>query len=610
MIAASDGAGRGTSRTDTRGGADKSADNSPFSILLAATSQPASPQPASPQSAPSQAMPAVALPAANDDVILAANDAVTPTDIALATAQPATNALGDNAVPPESSRHDKKADGGKDPDGGDLATTQQAQPPAQAAQVPFDPTVVQPVPQVAVQTPVIADGDDGIDAANPVSSGIAMPPQNNGGPATQAPSTNKNPVGSQSVGDGSADPRTSSQLTPVGDSTDPVPQNPAPIQVSPTAGDDGTDVANGSSSNGTVTGKDNGPAVRNKIGDGKPAANNSIGNKTAGKQPIDPNAASQIMPAMDDDAEPAAQNGIGAPPPVNSTDQTALATGGDARALARMANGAQVPVQGPADKDTVQVDKPAQAASNAATGPQPIATPVPQDPATTRDGKSQLPGDNPIQAAASVNTDGKPVHVSDATPQPDAPLPVVHAATPANGPPQGLMTINPSGTNIPDGAANTMVTASVHIAAAGANAAPDTNALAVTIAARSLSGAKQFEIRLDPPELGRVEVRLSIDASGKTQAHMTADQPQTLDLLRKDAPALTQALRDAGLDVSQSGLNFSLRGQDRQAGDRNNGASQGRRTNLAATRAINAAQGTAAISFNGAAADARVDIHV
>ncbi len=95
------------------------------------------------------------------------------------------------------------------------------------------------------------------------------------------------------------------------------------------------------------------------------------------------------------------------------------------------------------------------------------------------------------------------------------------------------MTINPAGTNIPDGAANAMVTASVHIAAAGANAAPDTDALAVTIAARSLSGAKQFEIRLDPPELGRVDVRLSIDASGKTQAHMTADQPQTLDLLRK-----------------------------------------------------------------------------
>jgi flagellar hook-length control protein FliK len=127
---------------------------------------------------------------------------------------------------------------------------------------------------------------------------------------------------------------------------------------------------------------------------------------------------------------------------------------------------------------------------------------------------------------------------------------------------------------------------------------------------RAMSGAKQFEIRLDPPELGRVDVRLSIDASGKTQAHMTADQPQTLDLLQKDATNLTQALRDAGLDVSQGGLNFSLRGQDRQADSGNNGGPQGRRTNLIATRALQAVQSPGAISFNGAAKNARVDIHV
>jgi flagellar hook-length control protein FliK len=154
------------------------------------------------------------------------------------------------------------------------------------------------------------------------------------------------------------------------------------------------------------------------------------------------------------------------------------------------------------------------------------------------------------------------------------------------------------------------VTTSLHIASADADPAPNMDALAVSVAARVMSGAKQFEIRLDPPELGRVDVRLSIDANGKTQAHMTADQPQTLALLQKDAPSLTQALRDAGLDVSQGGLNFSLRGQDRQNGDGGNGAGQGRRTNLTATRTIQAVQSPTAISFNGAAADARVDIHV
>jgi chemotaxis protein MotD len=170
------------------------------------------------------------------------------------------------------------------------------------------------------------------------------------------------------------------------------------------------------------------------------------------------------------------------------------------------------------------------------------------------------------------------------------------------------MTIDPVGANPAAGSANAMVDTAVQIAPANADPAPNLDALAVSIAARSLSGAKQFEIRLDPPELGRVDVRLSIDASGKTQAHMTADQPQTLDMLKKDAPTLTQALRDAGLDVSQEGLNFSLRGQDHQNSD--SGTGQGRRSNLTATRTLNAAQAPAAISFNGAAADARVDIHV
>lgn len=106
---------------------------------------------------------------------------------------------------------------------------------------------------------------------------------------------------------------------------------------------------------------------------------------------------------------------------------------------------------------------------------------------------------------------------------------------------------------------------------------PDINQFAVDVAAKSQSGAKQFDIRLDPPELGRVEVRLSIDATGKAEAHLSADQPQTLDLLQKDAASLTRALRDAGLNVAQDGLNFSLRNQQGQSdgGSRQGSPSRG-----------------------------------
>jgi flagellar hook-length control protein FliK len=140
---------------------------------------------------------------------------------------------------------------------------------------------------------------------------------------------------------------------------------------------------------------------------------------------------------------------------------------------------------------------------------------------------------------------------------------------------------------------------------------PNVNSLAVEIAAKSQGGARQFDIRLDPPELGRVEIRLSIDATGKTEAHMTADHPDTLNLLQKDSGSLTQALRNAGLDVSQNGLNFSLRGQTGQnSGGGDSGQGRGGRSTLAVSRVLDAAQTTTSTSFTGGADDTRLDIHV
>jgi flagellar hook-length control protein FliK len=143
-----------------------------------------------------------------------------------------------------------------------------------------------------------------------------------------------------------------------------------------------------------------------------------------------------------------------------------------------------------------------------------------------------------------------------------------------------------------------------------AKPAPNLPALAVEIVARSQSGAKQFDIRLDPPELGRVDIRLSIDATGKASAHLSADQPHTLTLLQNDASVLTRALRDAGLDVAQNGLNFSLRQQAEN--NSGNAGDNGRRGNsrafsLTATADIDAAATSAA--YRGVA-NGRLDIRV
>jgi chemotaxis protein MotD len=85
--------------------------------------------------------------------------------------------------------------------------------------------------------------------------------------------------------------------------------------------------------------------------------------------------------------------------------------------------------------------------------------------------------------------------------------------------------------------------------------------LAVEIAARAQTGSNRFEIRLDPPELGRIDVRLDVDRDGQVTSRLTVDKAETLDLLRRDAPELQRALQDAGLKTSDNGMQFTLRDQ-------------------------------------------------
>ncbi|HTN12853.1 MAG TPA: flagellar hook-length control protein FliK, partial [Acetobacteraceae bacterium] len=191
--------------------------------------------------------------------------------------------------------------------------------------------------------------------------------------------------------------------------------------------------------------------------------------------------------------------------------------------------------------------------------------------AKAADGTTPAPNAAPAHTDthADANTDSgqADTRAADAAAQPPTP-----AAAPANAAPQpGIMPVVAAPPPAHTAAAQTLAPmpqpALLMPQYTPNMPTPNMNGLAVDIAAKSLGGTKQFDIRLDPPELGRVEVRLSIDATGKAQAHLTADQPQTLDLLQKDASTLTRALRDAGLNVNQDGLNFSLRSQQQQAGN-------------------------------------------
>jgi len=116
------------------------------------------------------------------------------------------------------------------------------------------------------------------------------------------------------------------------------------------------------------------------------------------------------------------------------------------------------------------------------------------------------------------------------------------------------------------------VTAAVPQAAPQASAVPLAG-VAIEIASRALAGKNRFEIRLDPPELGRIDVRLDVGRDGRVTSHLVVDRADTLNLLQRDAAGLQRALQDAGLKTGDDGLQFSLR--DQSAGQQQERAERG-----------------------------------
>lgn len=95
----------------------------------------------------------------------------------------------------------------------------------------------------------------------------------------------------------------------------------------------------------------------------------------------------------------------------------------------------------------------------------------------------------------------------------------------------------------------------------------------------SAGGAEKLTIRIARAELGRIEVRLSFDDAGTLRAVVAADNPASLDLLRRDQAELGRALGEAGVRADGASLRFDMQGGTGQGGDPGQGhAPGGRRT--------------------------------
>ncbi len=93
---------------------------------------------------------------------------------------------------------------------------------------------------------------------------------------------------------------------------------------------------------------------------------------------------------------------------------------------------------------------------------------------------------------------------------------------------------------------------------------PLTEQVALQVKNAVSDGTSRIRIQLDPADLGKMDIKLNVDADGKTSLSIMVDNKSTLDLLQRDAASLTRTLNEAGLSADGNSLSFNLRGGQQQ----------------------------------------------
>jgi hypothetical protein len=78
-------------------------------------------------------------------------------------------------------------------------------------------------------------------------------------------------------------------------------------------------------------------------------------------------------------------------------------------------------------------------------------------------------------------------------------------------------------------------------------------------------GSSRLTLRLDPAELGHVQIRIDRPQDAPARVEITADRPETLALLQRDQPQLQRALDQAGVPADRS-LTFHAGGSGTGSG--------------------------------------------
>lgn len=244
-------------------------------------------------------------------------------------------------------------------------------------------------------------------------------------------------------------------------------------------------------------------------------------------------------PAAANVAGAAPQDGAAAPPP--STQPAPAMQAGDAGDAARAALAAVAPTLQPPAGRAPTVDpqtEPLRAGRHRAARAEGADAPTPSS-ANGAAGAPSNGGAQPRVEAANAAA-GAPGQQSAARPADSAapaPAPAVDALQPQQGEARRLAEAPPSVVHRPPTTAATV---------------------AQQIIRRFEGQSTSIEVRLEPVELGRVQVKLDVGADARVTAVVAADNPATLSDLMRSSRELERALESAGLELVAGGLSFDL----------------------------------------------------
>ncbi len=186
--------------------------------------------------------------------------------------------------------------------------------------------------------------------------------------------------------------------------------------------------------------------------------------------------------------------------------------------------------------------------------PEPSPSPAPEPPPVVENAVA-LPDGTGNDIASSSVAAGDAIERERPSTAANDPLPFAAVATSFETPPAGGPAAGLAPGRTPEAAAATPGSAPAPSAPAPAMTERTLPELAERIQVLVRDGVQEARIRLDPPDLGEVEIRLTI-ADGKLQVDVRADQGATRDAFAAALPELRQALEARQLSPDRIELSF------------------------------------------------------